>query len=809
MKFVDVVLPLPLSDLFTYSIPESMVDKVFIGNRVIVSFGSRKYYTAIVFNIHEKPPTDYVVKPIESVIDSTPVINDQQIKLWRWISFYYMCSIGEVYSAAIPAKLKLESEAFLVPISNREDIGSLSKQEQLIVSYLQEKGSQKISNISKELNIKDVLPYAHSLVFKGLVDIEDYVVEKYKPKYHTYIKLNNEIEDAISIIGSAKKQFELYSILKDITSAGKEVSFLKKDINKRFGFSLSVLNALIDKGVLLQYTEEVSRISLSSSISREAFQLNKHQKEAFDSILNIFKEKNVCLLHGVTSSGKTEIYIHLIKEQLKKNKQVLYLVPEIALTTQLTLRLQAVFGDKLGVYHSMINDNERAEIWTKMSSDNPFSIVIGVRSSIFLPYQHLGLVIVDEEHEVGYKQMEPAPRYHARDTSIVMAHNYGAKVLLGSATPSIETYYNANIGKYGLVTISHRYDDIEMPTIELENTKELKRKRIMKSLLTPLMIDNITEALNNKEQVILFRNRRGFSPFLECKNCGWTPKCKNCDVSLTYHKFQNILKCHYCNSTYKVIDECPVCVEKSVEQFGMGTEMLEEEVSRIFPDATTARMDTDTTRGKDSYERIIESFEKKETDILVGTQMLSKGLDFENVSIVGIIAADGLLNHPDFRSHERGFQLMMQSAGRAGRKKRQGRVIVQAADPEVSLFKYLQSNDYISFYNKELAERKLFNYPPYTRLISIVLRHRNEQIVNKGVEFFTSKLKLSLGSMVLGPNKPVISYVQKYHIRNILLKIDSNYSHIKVREIINSIEYQFKNIQEFKYINLYYDVDMV
>lgn len=808
MLYAEVVLPLALDNLFTYSIPDNIVDKVGVGHRVIVPFGRRKFYTAIVINIHENKPEGYEIKAIDSVIDAFPLVNAQQIKLWSWLSFYYMCSMGEVYTAAVPAQLKLESETFLSVLDSTSSLDGLTPIEIKIMNFLREKGTQKISLISKELKIKDMLPYAHSLVYSGLVEIVDQVIERYKPKTEVYVKLNFDIEDASTIIGKATKQQELYDVLCEVTKGDAGVRFLRSEIDKRFGYSSSILKGLIDKGVVLQYTEEVSRINPNVSISRKAYLLNGYQQKALEEIKNVFEEKNVCLLHGVTSSGKTEVYIHLIQEQVRMGRQVLFLVPEIALTTQLTLRLQAVFGEKLGVYHSMINDNERAEIWIKMQSDEPFDVVIGVRSSIFLPYQSLGLVIVDEEHEGGYKQMDIAPRYNARDTAIVMAHNYSAKVLLGSATPSIESYHNATTGKYGLVEMHNRFEDIEMPRIVLENTTELRRKKIMKSVLTPLMIESINGALDSGQQVILFRNRRGFAPMLECKQCGWVPKCKHCDVSLTYHKYHHQLKCHYCNSSYKVVEECPVCKTNSVEQLGMGTEMLEQEVANLFPNAVIERMDTDTTRGKNSYERIINDFQEGRTDILVGTQMLSKGLDFDNVSLVGIIAADGLLNHPNFRSHERGFQLMMQSAGRAGRKGQQGRVVIQAADPEISLFKYLQANDYVSFYYMQLNERKLFNYPPYTRLISIVLKHRDGGVVDSGAHFFASALKQSLGHMVLGPNVPVISYIKRQYIREVLLKLDIGLSHIKVRELIRYVEQQFRSHERFKYVILNYDVDV-
>lgn len=808
MKFVDVVLPLPLKSLFTYSVPEDLASKVDVGYRVIVSFGSRKYYTAIVLRVHDNKPIGYKVKDIEYIVDSFPLLNHSQIRLWEWVSFYYMCSLGDVYIAAVPSKFKLENETYISLIENEVLSDDFSETEARIVSYLQQVGKQKISKLSKELNIKDILASAYFLVAKGLIEVQDDIIEKYRPKTETYIRLNDDVNDAVALIGKANKQLELYNTIKEISANSGDKLILKSEINE-LGFSQSVIKGLFDKSIITQETQEISRLNQFSGLSRLAYDLNDYQREALAQVQQVFAEKNVCLLHGVTSSGKTEIYIHLILDQLKSNKQVLYLVPEIMLTTQLTQRLQAVFGDKLVVYHSKINDNERAEIWLKMQSDSPFEIVIGVRSSIFLPFQRLSLVIVDEEHEVGYKQMDTAPRYNARDVAIVISGFFSAKTLLGSATPAIETYFNAVSGKYGLVTLSTRHNDVKMPVIELENTSELRRKKIMKSVLTPGMISRITEALENRQQAILFRNRRGFASILECRNCGWTPKCKQCDVSLTYHKMQNVLRCHYCNTSYRLVDTCPACNERSLEQLGMGTEMLAEEVAKLFPKAVIGRMDADTTKSKSSYEVIINRFQNKEIDILVGTQMLSKGLDFEDVGIVGIVSADALLNYPNFRSHERGFQLMMQAAGRAGRKDGEGRVVIQAADPTINLFNFLKENDYISFYAMQIAERKLFNYPPYTRLISVGLKHRNEHRVESGANYFATRLRQLLGNMVLGPNKPVVSFIKRSHIREILLKIDINYSHKKVREQIKAVENEFLTHPDFKYIDLYYDVDMI
>lgn len=809
MQFADVIVPLPLAESYTYIVPADLTDKIGVGYRVIVPFGKKKYYTAIVTELHERAPLNFQAKEIYSLLDTHPIVNENQLKLWKWISFYYLCSIGEVYNAALPGRLKLESDTYITFVSDSVEAENLTDVEAHILHYLSEKKSCKISELDKELKIKDSLPYIYSLVYKGAVNVSEDVVEKYTPKSVKFISLNKSITEAESVIGGAKKQQELYRLLSAFFLENSVEDIAKTKLLKRFGFSSSVLKGLIDKGVLIEFEKDISRIESAPDAIRQPYPLNQFQDVALDEIGRTFEEKNVCLLHGITSSGKTEIYIYLIAEHLEKGNQVLYLVPEIALTTQLTSRLQEVFGDKLGIYHSKVNDNRRAEIWLKMLSDDAYDIIVGPRSAVFLPFNKLGLVIVDEEHESSYRQQEPAPRYHARDVAIVMAQSFDAKVLLGSATPSVESYYNAKRGKYGLVSLSKRYEEIELPEIFIENTKELRRTKKMKTLLTPSLIDEINIALENGEQAILFRNRRGFVPMLECKNCGWTPKCKHCDVSLTYHKRLNEFKCHYCGRSYRVSKTCEVCNEESLDQIGMGTEMLEEEVRRIFPEVSVARLDSDTTTSGNSYEHIIARFQEGSIDVLIGTQMLSKGLDFENVSVVGIIAADGLLSHTDFRSHERGFQLMMQSAGRAGRKHKRGKVIVQAGDPDLPVYKFVREGDYEGFFNLQLSERRIFNYPPYTRLITIVFKHRNEQLAHNAAQLFADLLRQSLSNMVLGPNKPIVGYIQRYHIREILLKLDVKLSAAKVRELIKLVEVNVRDNPKYRYIQLYYDVDWV
>ena len=742
--YVDVILPLPFSDLYTYTVPVEMQYKIAKGYRVIVPFGTRKHYTAIVKRVHNYAPKDFKTKEIHSLVDSHLVVNDIQFKLWEWISFYYMSNIGDVYNAAMPSSMKSD-------------------------------------------NIKS----------------------KFKPKTETFIKINTKIDLKliIEIIGRAEKQQSLFKQIHNYFEEKSINKISKAELSTFDNYSPSVLNGLLKKEIIQVLELEVGRINNEVKPLRKPYPLSDIKSKSFQEIKSVFEKKTTCLLHGVTSSGKTEIYIHLIELFKTQGKQVLYLLPEIALTTQLKQRLIAVYGSKIGVYHSKINDNERAEIWRKMLSLEPYEIIVGVRSSLFLPFKNLGLVIVDEEHETSYKQNDPAPRYHARDTAIMLAHLFNAKTILGSATPSLESYNNAVIGKYGIVNLKDRYNNLLMPDIKIENTYELIKRKNMKTVLAPALNTAMQQALEEGEQVILFRNRRGFSSLLECKQCAWNPKCSKCDVTLTYHKMRNRLICHYCNNSYKIPSVCPSCHSETLETLGKGTEQLEEEVSKLFPNNVVGRMDMDSTRGKDSYDKIIEKFRDKKIDILVGTQMLSKGLDFENVGVVGIISADSLLNYPDFRSHERGFQLMMQAAGRAGRSKKQGKVIIQSSDPTQPIYDYILNYNYEGFYIEQMDERKLFRYPPFTRLISIVFKDKNENKVDKGANLFANIIKPSLGNMVLGPNKPVVSRIQQYNIREILLKLDNNISASKIRDFLKQVEIQLRENIEFKYLHIYYDVD--
>ncbi|SFK87603.1 replication restart helicase PriA [Proteiniphilum acetatigenes] len=744
--YADVILPLPLSGLFTYAVPTDMQHKIGRGFRVVVPFGRRKYYTAVVAKVHRQLPGNFTIKEIHSLIDSTPVVTDQQLELWEWVSFYYLSAQGDVCKAALPSPMMPE-------------------------------------------------------------DLQKGYIQKSEEQF----RLNPTFEDtgvAAILKRSPKQQLLLDEIIWFLTENERE-SISRSEVKELNGYTPMVLNGLIKKEILISFTVERSRLHRKAALTRSPYPLSKEQQKAMDAIQDSFSDKQTVLLHGATSSGKTEIYIHLIDQLLTEGKQTLYLLPEIALTTQLTHRLQTVFGNRIGIYHSGINDQERTEIWQKMLSETPYEIILGVRSSLFLPFRRLGLVIVDEEHETSYKQQEPSPRYHARDTAIMLAHMSNAKTLLGSATPSVESYYNAQTGKYGLVMLNERFGKIELPQISLQNTKDLRRRKKMKSVLAPALIEEINQALENGEQAILFRNRRGFAPMIECAACGWIPKCLYCDVTLTYHKREHRLICHYCNSSYSLPSTCPSCHSEGLKSFGAGTERLEEEVSQLFPGAVVGRMDRDTASGKDSFERIINDFQENRIQILIGTQMLSKGLDFGNVRVVGIIAADSLLNYPDFRSHERGFQLITQAAGRAGRRDKQGTVIIQTSDPEQPIYRLITRNDYEGFYHSQITERKLFKYPPFTRLISIVLKHKDEQKAEYAAISFFRLLRQSFENSVLGPNKPVVGRIQQQHIREILLKLDHSFSPAQAREWIKSAESRLRENSDFKQILLYYNVDWV
>jgi primosomal protein N' (replication factor Y) len=817
-EFADLILPLPLAQLFTYSIPEELKAEVAIGKRVVVPFGRTKFYTGIVKNIHNNAPEDYTTKEIISCLDENPLINSLQLRFWDWISQYYQCTLGDVFKAALPSGLKLESQSKISANENFQSKSSLTKTEEQILNVLQHSKDVNISTLNQATGLKNTLPQVKSLLEKGAISIQEQIITNYKEKTKEWVRLasnysESEMSKFIDELKRAKKQQEMLLSFLNLSKHYFEEQANKVSVTEllqSIGSSKGILKALVEKNILEIYFEKVDRIDLSHTETNGLKELNEYQQKAIAEIRSQYKEKNCVLLHGVTSSGKTEIYIHLMQEQLQAGKQVLYLLPEIALTTQIINRLRSVFGNKVGIYHSKFNDAERVEIYNNIHQNNPenaYQIILGVRSSIFLPFHNLGLIIVDEEHENTYKQFDPAPRYHARDASLYLAHLHQAKTLLGTATPAIETYYNAKSGKYGLVELFHRHQNIEMPEIIIADVKEARRKKQMKSIFSPELIQMMETCLDSKEQIILFQNRRGYSPYLECKNCGWVPHCPNCSVSLTYHRYNNQLVCHYCAHSIHPPTVCEQCGSTEIEDRGFGTEKIEEELRTFFPEARIGRMDLDTTRKKMAYEQLIYKFENHELDILVGTQMVSKGLDFDNVSLVGVLNADSMLNYPDYRAYERSFQMMAQVSGRAGRNKKRGKVLIQTYTPNHPIIKNVIENDYFSMYTNQLAERKEYIYPPYYRLINICLKHKNQKVVNQAASVLATSLRKVFGIRIFGPQAPVINRIQTFHIVNILLKIEKKSSPGKAKWILNQHANHLKSMDQFKSIQINFDVD--
>lgn len=817
-KFVDVILPLPLHGCFTYSLPAEWADEVQAGCRVVVPFGRKKYYTAIVRNVHQCAPTEYEVKEVSALLDAGPILLPVQFRFWEWLADYYLCTQGDVYKAALPSGLKLESETVVEYNPDYEAEAPLPEKERRVLDLLSAEPEQCVTKLEKESGIKNILSVIKSLLDKEAIFVKEELRRTYKPKTETRVRLTagarNEHRLHIffdELQRRAPKQLDL--LMKYIELSGclngqrvKEVS--KSELLKRASATPNVFSGLVERGVFEVYQQEVGRLNTNAPAATLPLNpLNEHQQRALHGIQDSFRTKNVCLLHGVTASGKTEIYIHLIAEAIRQGKQVLYLLPEIALTTQITERLQRVFGSRVGIYHSKFPDAERVEIWQKQLSDDGYDLILGVRSSVFLPFRRLGLVIVDEEHENTYKQQDPAPRYHARNAAIVLAAMYGAKTLLGTATPSVESWFNATNGKYGLVELKERYKEIQLPEIIPVDIKELHRKKRMNGPFSPLLLQYVREALEQREQVILFQNRRGFAPMVECNTCGWVPKCKNCDVSLTYHKGLNQLTCHYCGYTYQLPRVCPACEGTDLRNRGFGTEKIEDDIRAIFPEARVARMDLDTTRTRTAYERIISDFEQGKTDILIGTQMVSKGLDFEHVSVVGILNADTMLNYPDFRAYERAFQLMAQVAGRAGRKNKRGRVVLQTKSMDHAIIPQVIANDFEGMVGGQLAERQLFHYPPYYRLVYVYLKNRNETLLDLMAQTMAGKLRAVFGNRVLGPDKPLVARVQTLFIRKIIVKIENNAPMARARELLVQVQKEMLAEDRFKSLVVYYDVD--
>ena len=753
MMYADVILPIPLQGLFTYTVPEGMT--VGEGMRVLVGFGRSKTYIGLVARVHHVKPQGYEVKPIQQQIDQQPMVTPQQLQLWHWISDYYLSPIGEVYKTALPSGLKAE--------------------------------------------------------------------DGYKPKTETYIRLTEQyrhvaaLHIALNVLARAKKQLEAFTcylelshwdLVEDDDPCLKVVEVTREELMNASQASAETIRQLEKRQLLETYEVEVGRLNHGGNYCPELIKpLTEPQQDAYNAILMQMMKKNVTLLHGVTGSGKTEIYIHLIQQALERKEQVLYLLPEIALTVQIMQRLQRIFGDRLGIYHSRYSDNERVEIWQKQLSQNPYDVILGARSAVMLPFQRLGLVIVDEEHETSYKQQDPAPRYHARSAAIVLAQMAGAKVLLGTATPSLESYHNAKTGKYGLVELKERYKGMELPEIQVVDTADLQRRKMMAGPFSPLLLMRVREALERGEQAILFQNRRGFAPMIECHQCGWVPTCQHCDVKLTLHRQLNQLTCHYCGAVYQVSTQCPCCGDTDLRTHGYGTEKIEEQVREAFPEARISRMDLDTTRTRNGYERIISDFGAGRTNILIGTQMISKGLDFDKVSVVGIVNADGMLNQPDFRAYEHAFMMMSQVAGRAGRKGRRGLVILQTKQKDLPVISQVVRNDYMALYKSLIAERQAFHYPPYYRLVYVYLRHRQDGVVQTAATELGNQLHQWFGGRVLGPDKPSVAKVKQQNIRKLVLKLENGLDMKKVRKYLLLAQSQILADKRYSSLTVYYDVD--
>ncbi len=816
--FVDVILPLPLNSCFTYALPETLAGNVQVGCRVVVPFGKKKFYTGIVQDIHCREPEGYEVKDVADVLDARPVLLASQFKLWDWVADYYLCTRGDVYKAALPSGLKLESETIVAFNPDFEPSGRLSDREQKVLSQLESEGETSVTCLEKSCGVKNMLTLVKSLLDKEAIMVKEELKRTYRPRTEVRVRLTAAARNEHrlhfffdELQRRAPKQLDLLMRYLELSgslggSSVREVS--KAELLQRAQATPAVFNGLVEKGILEIYKQEVGRLDNSAVADLQPLNpLNVHQEKAYHAIINVFHQKNVCLLYGVTASGKTEIYIHLIAETIRRGRQVLYLLPEIALTAQITARLRRVFGARLGIYHSKFPDAERVEIWQKQLSGQDYDIILGVRSSVFLPFRRLGLVIVDEEHENTYKQQDPAPRYHARNAAIMLASYYGAKTLLGTATPSLESWYNAGTGKYGLVELKERYTQIQLPEILPVDIKELQHKKRMNGPFSPLLLQHIREALEQHAQVILFQNRRGFAPMVECHTCGWVPRCKNCDVSLTYHKGLRQLTCHYCGYTMPVPRRCPACEGTDLRSRGFGTEKIEDDIRALFPEARVARMDLDTTRTRAAYERILADFEQGRTDILIGTQMVSKGLDFEHVNVVGILNADTMLNYPDFRAYERAFQLMAQVAGRAGRKDKRGRVVLQTKSIDHPIIAQVMANDFEGMASGQLAERQMFRYPPYYRLVYVYLKHRDEALLDVMAHAMAERLRVVFADRVLGPDKPPVARVQTLFIRKIVVKIETTASLSRVRQWLVEVQREVQSDERFRSLLVYYDVD--
>jgi len=824
-SYTNVLLPLPLPGYFTYRVPEEFRDEIMPGKRVVVPFGKRKIYTALVHELFDHNPSSFDAKNILSLIDERPVALPIQFRHWEWLAEYYMCTPGEVMNAALPAGFKLASESMILLNPDADlETADINEREIMIVEALIAQKKLPVSTIGDLVDQRKIIPLINNLVEKGLVFIEEKLEERYKPLKESFIQLSKEYADDEEALKQlfdtlSKRAFKQLQVLMAYISLSRDAVTVepivkKSELLKNREISAQALQVLVKKGVFNQMEIETSRLIRTEAVAHpDDILLSPHQQLAMQSIRSQFAEKDVVLLHGITSSGKTELYIKLIQEAILQNKQVLYLLPEIALTSQIINRLRRYFGGLVGVYHSRYNDNERVEIWNNClgqelaAQATGYQVILGARSALFLPYSRLGLVIVDEEHDTSYKQFDPAPRYHARDAAIMLAKFHGAKTLLGSATPAVETYFNAKAGKFGLTELKERYGGVSKPEILLADIREEGRKKTMQSHFTSLLIGHTREALQNGEQVILFQNRRGFSLHLACDACEWIPMCKNCDISLTYHKKENKIKCHYCGYSENLPGQCPQCGSTRILMKGFGTEKVEEELGTIFPDITIRRMDLDSTRTKYAHHRIINDFEERRIQILVGTQMVTKGLDFDNVSLVGILNADNMINFPDFRSHERSYQLMEQVSGRAGRKAKQGKVIIQSFRPSHPIIQYVVRHDYHGFFQSQLADRQKFNYPPFYRLVILRLKHRDARLLNKAADSLAKDLRGLMGKRVLGPEYPLVSRIKNLFIKQILIKMERGAGVAAFKNKINHRVEEFRKIPAYRQVRVVIDVD--
>ncbi len=819
-KFAQVIIPLPVAGDFTYIVPPDMQPRMAIGLRVVVPFGKRHYYTGIVAGLSPvAPPGGMQLKEISILLDEKPIVRPQQIRLWRWMADYYLCTVGEVFKAALPSGLKLESET-RVELSAELDpevLATCDSDRMAIVEYVRQHGSVTVDELEKKVDAKNIEALASSLIDKHILAVSEKLVERYHAVKRTYVRPTMErgkqqaIEEAFKAVARSRKQeealvalvalSEFYKTGSPLIEVPVEVLMDKADVTR------ANIKALADKGLCELYDKEISRFSSPTSAVGELPKLSEGQNKALNEIHTAFNGKDVVLLHGVTSSGKTEIYIHLIDFVLRQGKQALFLVPEIALTTQLTRRLQKVFGSRVLIYHSKFSDNERVDLWRRMLDASEPIVAIGARSAVFLPFKRLGLVIVDEEHEPSYKQFDPAPRYNGRDAAVMLAIMHGAKTLFGSATPSVETYYKATTGKFGLVELLERFDGASLPSIEIIDMKEQRRNHAVEGYLSRRLVECTLDVTGRGKQAILFHNRRGYAPMARCKMCAFVPHCDFCDVSLTYHRRKNVLQCHYCGAEYPVPELCPECKEPAMEILGYGTERLEDEIGPAMSGRKLLRMDLDTTRNKEAYGKIIDDFSMHKADILVGTQMVTKGLDFGAVELVGVLNADQLINIPDFRSSERAFNMIEQVAGRAGRRGNDGRVFIQTYNPDHPLLRFVKAHDYRGFYEHELAERRAFNFPPFCRIVNIYLKHREARTVAECAATYARSLRTVFGSRITDPQEPPVSRVQMMYIRKIMLKIEPAASLTKVKEILRDQWIKLSASPIMRGLAIYYDVD--